>query len=1007
MSIEKTRRLLSCLFLLFLFAVHGQENKLFFEENKGQLNAKVLDVLALRNFGIYYEKTSITFELIDLHELILNDHPKTMKRAIEDHSKLYTHSYRVDFLGASTKVVHKNKGPSSFYHNYFIGKDSKNWASQVKSYEAQEYVNLYPGINLNVYSRDMQVKHDFIVKAGADAGRLQMQYTGADSLFLRNGNLIIATSLGRITEQSPVAYQFINGQQSPVSCFYKITNTTVSFDLPQGYDKKYDLVIDPILVGSTFSGSTMDNWGWTATYDNPGNMYSGGIVTSYYGSSTGYPVTLGAYQGKFGGGGVGGITAWPWDIGIIKYNTNGSAILYATFLGGSENEYPHSMVVDANDNLYVFGKTYSTDYPVTPGAYSPKNHGGADLFVTKFNSSGSALLGSTYIGGSLDDGVNYLVGENVFGNLKFNYGDDARGEINVDASNNVYVATCTQSSDFPVTAGAYSTIFKGPVQDACLLKLSGDFSTLVWSTFLGGTADDAAYALALDTAGNVYTAGGTMSSDFPTTPGTLHAGVLGNTDGFACLVKKDGSALLASSYIGTGSYDQCYFVQVDKDNNPYLYGQTEGSFPLTPGVYHNTPGGLFIQKLNSGLSSSLMSTTIGDGLTAYPNVSPSAFLVDNCLNIYIAGWGGKLFPGYGSQGVTTGLPVSAGAYQSTTDGAGFYLMSLTKNAGSMIYATFFAAPDSNLEHVDGGTSRFDKRGVIYQSVCGGCIYHNSNFPTTPTAWSRTNKSPNCNNAVFKIDFQTPLVTAVASTTGASGCAPFSFTFTNNSTNASSFSWNFGDGSPVDTSASPTHNYLSGGTYTVKLIAKNPSSCNGTDSSTVMVVIRPTPVIDLGQNVDLDCDSLTSVTLDAGNPGNQYLWNTGDTTQKIKPLSTGTYWVKVSYASGCSSVDTIRLTGTPIPKAAKPMLIPTIFTPNGDNVNDLYVVSIIGQLSQYNLQLYDRWGLKVFESSDISNSWDGKIKGKEASAGTYYYLLTFKSSCFKTTMTEKGFLTLLR
>ncbi len=997
---------LTLIFVLLLGSLSSAQTKLYFEENKGQLNDKVLDVLVMRNFGIYYEKSAISFKLIDLHELIFNDHPKTMKKAIEDQSKFYSHSYRVEFLGANNKVQHKNSNPAGFYHNYFLGNDAKKWAGEVHSFEEQDYTNLYPGINLKVYSLEGQLKHDFIIRAGSNSNQLQMKYTGADSLFISDGNLMIATSLGWVTEKAPVAYQLINGIHSPVKCLYRIKGTTVSFDLPQGYNKQYDLIVDPILVGSTFSGSTMDNWGWTATYDNPGNMISGGIVTSALSGPTGYPVTAGAFQTNFAGGGVGGIYPWPWDVGIIKYNTNGSAILFATFLGGSENDYPHSMVVDANDNLYVYGKTYSTDFPVTSGAYSTSNHGGADLFITKFNAAGSALLGSTYVGGSLDDGVNYLAGEDVFGNLKFNYGDDARGEINIDLNDDIFVATCTQSSDFPVTAGAYCTAFKGTIQDACLFKLSADFSTLDWSTYLGGTSDDAAYALALDTAGNVYTAGGTLSSDFPVTAGTLHTSYLGSTDGFVCLVKKDGSALLASSYIGTGSYDQCYFVQTDKDNSVYLYGQTEGTYPLTPGVYNNTPGGMFIQKLNSGLGTSLMSTTIGDGINAYPNISPSAFLVDNCYNIYIAGWGGKLYPGYGFQGVTTGLPVSASAYQSTTDGAAFYLMSLTKNAGSLIYATFFSAPVNNLEHVDGGTSRFDKRGVIYQSVCGGCGGY-SNFPTTPSAWSKTNNSPNCNNAIFKIDFQTPNVTAVASTSGGSGCAPFTFTFTNNSKNATSYSWNFGDGSPIDTSSSPTHQFNTGGTYTVKLVAKNPSSCNGADSSTVEVVIKPTPQVNLGQNIDLDCDSISTVTLDAANTGSHYLWNTGDTTQTIKPSATGTYWVKVSYTTGCSSIDSIELTGTPIPPRVKPLLIPNVFTPNGDNVNDTYVISIIGQLSEYNLEIFNRWGTEVFKSTSISDSWDGKINGDNASAGTYYYLLKFKSSCFKTTMTEKGFLTLLR
>lgn len=984
--------------------VMAHSSALLYEENKGQWEKQVLFKLGLKNIDLYFEKNSITFQMYDFHELLSNDHPKSRDRIIAEKSTAYYHSYKVEFLGANINVAHKALHAAETYHNYFIGNDPQKWASGVKLFEEIDYTNLYNGVDLKMYSDDMQPKYDFIVKAGADVSKIAMKYSGADGLQLREDNLIITTSLGLITEQKPYAYQYINGKKVEVLCKYVLKNSIVTFDIPNGYDKNYELTIDPVLIGSTYSGSTADNWGFTATYDNSANMYSGGIV-----AAAGYPVTTGAFQTKFGGGGVGGSWPSPWDIGIIKYNTTGSAQIYATYLGGAENDFPHSMVVNDLDELYVYGKTYSTNFPVSTNAYDKTLSAKSDIIVTKFNSSGTALLGSTYVGGTGDDGVNFDAYEINYGNLKFNYGDDARGEVIVDKSSDCYIASCTKSSDFPVTTGAYKTTFGGG-QDGCVFKLNSNLSALTWSTFLGGTLDDACYGLTLDDKNNVYTSGGTMSTDFPVTTGVLHTTYMGLIDGFVSIIKNDGSALNASTFMGTSSYDQCYFVQTDKKNNVYVYGQTKGIYPTSVGVYSSTKGGLFIHKINSALTATVFSTIIGDGINTSPNITPSAFLVDNCENIYIAGWGGKCSAGIGGgQGNTTGLPVTTGAYQTTTDGCDFYLMSLSKNAATLIYATFFGALGGENEHVDGGTSRFDKRGVVYQSVCASCGPPlTSTFPTTATAWSKTNKASNCNNAVFKIDFETNNVVALASTTGVVGCAPLTYTFINGSANASTYEWDFGDGSPIDYSTAPSHQFVNGGTYTVKIVAKNPLSCNEIDSATVQVTVTPGPIVNLGVDYDMTCNALKDITLDAKNAGSTYLWNTGATTQSIQPSDSGKYWVRAtSTTTGCSSVDTIDLVGPPMPEGAKPYIIPNVFTPNGDNKNDAFVISAKGQVSEFNIKIYNRWGLLVFESNDINNSWSGKIGSSDASDGTYYYLLNFNSSCIKSPYSDRGFVTLLR
>lgn len=979
---------------------HNANEHLLYEENKGQWEKQVLYRVKLKNMDVFYEKNSITVQQYDLHELLHNNHPKSKEELLKDKSTAYFHSYKIGFINSNKNPTLVTNKKADTYANYYIGNNPSKWASEVGAYEEFIYKNLYQGIDLKIYSNGLQPKYDFILKPNSSVEKIKMNYNGVATIKLVNQALIIKTSIGEITEEKPYAYQIINNRKVEIACNYVLTENTISFDFPNGYDKNYELIIDPVLSGSTYSGSFADNWGSTATYDNLGNIYSGGIVTA-----TGYPVTTGAFQTTFGGGGVGGVGAIPWDMAIIKYNQTGANRIFATYLGGSENDYPHSMIVNDNNELYIYGKTYSVNFPVSANAYDKTYNGNADIVVTKFNAAGSSLLGSTYIGSTGDDGVNGDANSSSINGLKHNYGDDARGEIILDANGAVYIASSTKSTNFPTTVGAYKTTFNGGPQDACVFKLNTDCSNLEWSTFLGGSSDDAGYAIALDQQNNVLVCGGTISNDFPTTSGVLKPTFNGFIDGYVSKIKFDGTTLLGSTYIGTSNYDQCYFIQTDKTGNVYLYGQTEGVYPTTAGVYKSTKGGLFIHQLDPILTTTGFSTIIGDGINSKPNISPTAFLVDNCGNIYISGWGG-LCNTPGNQGTTLGLPVTTNAYKGTTDDCDFYLLSLTKNAASLLYATFFGSNNtSSGDHVDGGTSRFDKRGVVYQSVCAGCGAF-STFPTTSTAWSTTNNSPNCNNATFKIDFQTPNVVASASTNGVSGCAPFTITFNNGSANATSYKWNFDDGSPISNSPTPTHTFATQGTYNVKLVVENPASCNGKDSVIVPVVITESFTMELGPNIDLACDSLASIKLDAGNITGTFLWNTGATTSSITPTGAGKYWLKVVNGN-CTVTDTINLIGNPLAAGAKIINVPNVFSPNGDGKNDLLNITTKGIITEYNIKIYNRWGLLVFETSDATKAWDGKISGSDANAGTYYYLLNFTSTCLKKPVDEKGFITLLR
>ncbi|MEO6834018.1 MAG: PKD domain-containing protein, partial [Chitinophagaceae bacterium] len=300
--------------------------------------------------------------------------------------------------------------------------------------------------------------------------------------------------------------------------------------------------------------------------------------------------------------------------------------------------------------------------------------------------------------------------------------------------------------------------------------------------------------------------------------------------------------------IGTSDYDQVYGVQVDLENNVYAVGQTlGGSFPVTSGVYSNAGSSQFIIKMDSLLATDIFSTVFGSGTSTTTNISPVAFLVDTCQNIYVSGWGGNLgfTVGTSTVGTTTGMPVTpltiTAPLKSTTDGWDFYFMALSKNATSLLFGAFLGRNSTSAiygEHVDGGTSRFDRRGIVYQGICANCGGAASGaFPTTSGSWATTVGSSNCNEAALKIAFQLGAPAAVASgSPNARGCPPLTVQFTNTSTNAISFLWDFKDGTPTDTAFQPKHTFTKAGVFNVQLVVYNPNACKERDTTHVTISV---------------------------------------------------------------------------------------------------------------------------------------------------------------------------
>jgi gliding motility-associated-like protein len=813
-----------------------------FIENKGQLSENIDYKLPLNAGNIYFEGNCITYNLFEKGKISKIRHGDSTVSPV-----INGHTYKTHLVGSNTEYNKKGGAMSSNYYNYFIGNNSENWATEVRAYKQIEYSNIYDSINMVVYQKNEHLKYDFIVKPGSNPSLIKLFYEGMESVSLLNGHLLIKTSVGNVIEQSPYAYQLINDQEIKVKCNYSLHNDTLSFNFSDGYDSTKTLIIDPILIFSTYTGSTADNWGFTATYDDLGNMYVGGIAFDI-----GYPVTLGAFQTTYNGGtGIG----YPGtDIAITKFSDDGAQLLYSTYLGGSGNENPHSIVCNQNGELYIFGSTSSPNIPMLTNSYDNSfNLGttfqnsvmdyvnGTDAFVVKLNTNGAGLLGATYVGGSGNDAVN------LSPSLKKNYADEFRGEIIVDNNDNCWVTSTTLSTDFPIVGGAQNN--NNGMQDAVAFKLNSDLSSLLWSTYYGGSSDDAGYSIQLNSLNEPIITGGTISNDLFTSSNSINPSSSGAQDGFITKFNNLGNTITAATYIGTSSYDQCYFVQTDLSNNIYVYGQTEGSYPITPSTIFNNPGsGQFIHKLNSDLTITEFSTVFGSGNGI--NLAPSAFLVSDCDLIYVSGWGGSV----NFQGNTFNMPTTSNAYQIASDGSDFFLGVFTADLNSLLYATYFGG-NTSAEHVDGGTSRFDKNGKVYQAVCAGCP-GNSDFPTSTGEWSNTNNSLNCNLGAFKFSLEN--ITPVISIPQPYVCLPNSYQFNNLSQGGDQYFWDFGDGDTSNQFA-PSHTYQDTGHFEVTLIVSDSLGCLQEDTAVIFLdvfninnaIIQTVDTLCIGDTIQLN------------------------------------------------------------------------------------------------------------------------------------------------------------
>ncbi|MCC7296684.1 MAG: hypothetical protein IT244_00005, partial [Bacteroidia bacterium] len=488
-----------------------------FVPNKGQWPKKAYYKADLVNGNLWLTDSGLLFSLWDA-DAAENMHDRALHRF-----PINRHAFYLYFKNGNFSNIVTTGTQSETYYNYFLGNNPANWAAGVHANSELLVKSLYPGVDLRIFSQNGQLKYNLECKNIEATAAIEMQYIGAEAKVDGNKKINVSTSVQDFVDAMPLVYSENENGRFILDAAYKQKGKSFYYQINSNVASADRIVIDPVLVFSTYTGSRADNFGCTGTYDDLGNGFAGGTVFN-----VGLPVTTGAFQTTFGGGVEEGIGYGDdRDAAILKFNSLGTKLIYGTYLGGANNEQPHSMVATDTGTLYVMGSTRSKNFPISAGAYDNSHNGDYDFFVSAFSADGKQLLGSTYIGGNGLDGVGANREVESIDNfpLLYNYADEFRGEIITDGLN-VYVGGSTYSTNFPRSnnSGWY-----GGKEDACVFSLSIDLKKLNWAQLLGMDGHDAFYGIAFGKHNDVFASGGSTSvnlpSSFPKFANTYKGGI--------------------------------------------------------------------------------------------------------------------------------------------------------------------------------------------------------------------------------------------------------------------------------------------------------------------------------------------------------------------------------------------------------------------------------------------------------------------------------------------------
>jgi hypothetical protein len=571
---------------------------------------------------------------------------------------------QMTFVHGAPKSV-EGAGPLPSRTNYFLGNDPAQWRTGLPNYSRVLYRSLYPGVDLLFYGGEEGLEYDLVLEPGADPGRIRLALERSQRVrLLPGGDLAIAAEGAEFILRKPKVYQEVNGVRKPVEGRYRVEGRSVVFQLG-AYDRGRRLVIDPVLAYSTFFGGSSTDFGRAVAVDAHGNVY----VAGYTGSAD-LPVTPGAYGTVFRGGTIDGFLAKYDASGALIYttylggsgfdtiaglavdglgnayvtgstqsvdfpvtsgaystsscggsdafvtalNAQGNALLYSTYLGGTSLDQGTAIAVNANGEAFVAGTTDSADFPVTPHSYRTSYSGGYDVFVTHLNAAGTALVYSTYLGGS-------------------NF-DEALG-LALDGAGNAYVTGGTISTDFPVTVGAAQSSNSG-LYDAFVTALDASGRGALYSTYLGGSGLDISAAIAADASGNVYITGYSFSPDYPVTPGAFQGKLAGLANAMVTKLSFSG-AIVYSTFLGGSGQDVGRAIAVSPAGVVTIAGETFSTdFPVSANAFQSTsPSG--DAALVATLSANGGALVYGSYLGGSSHQSAAGVALDVAGNLYITG----------------------------------------------------------------------------------------------------------------------------------------------------------------------------------------------------------------------------------------------------------------------------------------------------------------------------------------------------------------------------------
>ena len=571
--------------------------------------------------------------------------------------------------------------------NYFIGNDPKQWHTNVPQFANVRYANVYPGVDLVFYGDQRDLEYDFVLQPGTKPEAIRLGIEGASRIRLERGDLVLTSAAGDVRLRSPKVYQNVSGGRHDVRSEYVMTGKNEVGFRVSGYDRTRALVIDPTLAYSTYLGGSGDDVPVAMAVDAAGNAYITGATTSLD-FPTANPIQPGNHGGQYG------------DAFISKINSDGTELIYSTYLGGTDSDVGQSIAADPAGNVYVTGFTRSADFP-TVNAFQPSLQAWNNGFVTKINGAGDTLVYSTYLGGH--------------GGETYGWG------IAVDRFGNAYVAGDTRSYDFPVVLAIQPTLHARSYFNSFLSKFNAQGSALLFSTYWGGSCGEGGSRVAADSAGNAYLGGHTCSTDFPTV-NPIQPTMKGTGDAYVTKFNADGQSIFYSTFLGGSGGENGWDITVDLAGNAYLVGYTDSvDFPTSNAIQPTFGGGTdaYVAKINAAGNALVYSTYLGGSGDDHA----TGVAVDATGDAYIAGYESS-----------ADFPVVNPIQATNHGGRDAFLAKIAPDGSQLLYSTYLGGSADEGEGRDVSVG-VDSNGAAYVAGRTASV----DFPITPQAFQQSAK----------------------------------------------------------------------------------------------------------------------------------------------------------------------------------------------------------------------------------------------------------------------------